>query len=216
MSAGPRGLAAQGAIPHHRHAFGRRDDCSADSMVSAGPRRLSRGAGAMGRDLRFRRHPVPQLRLLCRGTSRLHRGDYRGRHPRSHGRPEQRDLHAGGHPRQRGLDRHPVRRPRARRDGFRRCPPAACGHVRCRIGRRRRAIQVHPGSGRIRVARRSAAGSTRARSTGHRARSADGPSDRRVRKAIPSLARTAGRYRRAVCRACRLARCCIAARPDSG
>ena len=112
-------------------------DRGADRMLSAGPDRLSRAPGAVGRCLRFRRHGAAQLRVLRGGARRLYRGDHRRRHPRRDRRRECAErLHAGGHARQRDLHRDRVRRHRPRRDRSRR-RPAAAGSVIRRLWRPR-------------------------------------------------------------------------------
>src|SRR3954454_17243310 len=82
LPAAARGFAAQGLVPDGWHRGRRHIGRGADRMRSAGPDRLSRVPGAVGRCLRFRRHCVRQLRVLRGGARRLYRRDHRCRHPR--------------------------------------------------------------------------------------------------------------------------------------
>ena len=80
-------FAAQGVVSHDRHRGGRRGDRRADRLLPAGPCRLSRGSGAVGRHLCAGRHAFAQLPWICGGAGRLHGRDRRRQHARRDRRP---------------------------------------------------------------------------------------------------------------------------------
>ena len=90
LPAAARRVAAQGLVPHDRHARRRGDDRRADRLLSAGSLPVSARPGIVGRGVRVRRHAAAQLRVLRGGAGRLYGGDHRQRPARRDRRRERR------------------------------------------------------------------------------------------------------------------------------
>ena len=187
LSAAARGFAAQGLVPDDRHGYRRHNDRGADRVLSAGSDRLSRAPGPMGCYLRLHRHPAAQLRVLLSVACRLYGCDYRRRRAWRDRRRKLRGLLAGGLARQRDLHRNRVRRHRPRRDRPRRRQATAGSVTSQSRGRDRGPIYTHAGTGGAATAGH-ANRATRVPPAGHRARTDDRSSARRVQScALPRV-----------------------------